>query len=132
MTKRDKKGRFIKGLIPDGSILFVKGGTPWNKNKPAPRGADSTGWKGGRTLHQNKYWLVYTPHHPMCDNKGYVREHRLVVEKSLGRILERSEIVHHRNGDTLDNSIDNLEIVNRSDHMKIHHREILQARWQTL
>jgi hypothetical protein len=46
----------------------------------------------------------------MADAKGYALEHRLVMARSLGRTLRPTETVHHRNGDTLDNRLENLEL----------------------
>ena len=45
---------------------------------------------------------------------------RLIMEQHLGRKLTSSEIVHHRNENPSDNHIENLEIVTRSEHKKIH------------
>lgn len=131
VTVRNSKGQFVKGFTPDGSIIFVKGQKSWNKGLKFPeRSLDkSSGWKGGRTLHQGKYWLVYKPQRPCCDNKGYVREHRLVLEECLGRYLRKDELVHHKDGNTLNNNPLNLGLVNRSDHMKMHKQEIYIARW---
>ena len=50
-------------------------------------------WKGGR-LKQNGYIFIYMPDHPNAQSMGYVAEHRLVMEKKLGRYLFPSEKVH--------------------------------------
>ncbi len=68
------------------------------------------------------YVLVYAPDHPAKVGGGYVPEHILIAEKELGRFLYPDEIVKHKNGDTQDNSPDNLEVVSTSQgYRKIIH-----------
>jgi len=68
------------------------------------------------------YTLVYIPNHPHAMPNGYIREHRLVMEQHLGRVLESSEYVHHINGNKTDNKIDNLQLTNISEHISIHNK----------
>ena len=56
---------------------------------------------------------------------GYVKEygrhqHRIVVEKMLGRKLKKGEIVHHIDGDKHNNASSNLKVTTQSKHIKIH------------
>ena len=48
------------------------------------------------------------PTHPNAGVQGHVYEHRYLVEQALGRLLSKDEIVHHKDGNKLNNSIDNL------------------------
>lgn len=57
-------------------------------------------------------------------NKRQIRLHRYIMECYLGRKLNSNEIVHHKDGNKLNNSIDNLELCTRSEHIKKHYEEI--------
>ena len=72
-------------------------------------------WKGGK-FKMAGYIMVRRPKHPNADNKGYVREHRLVMEKYLGRYLKSTEKIHHKNAIKDDNRLKNLEIVVTDPH----------------
>lgn len=75
-------------------------------------------WKGGRVIDKDGYVLVKAPNHPHSTKSGYVREHRLVMEKTLGRYMLPQEVVHHRDGNTQNNDPENLELfATNSDHL---------------
>ena len=68
-------------------------------------------WRGGRTTDKGGYILVRTQN-TSCrtDRRGYVREHRLVMEQKIGRQLLPTEVVHHVDGNTQNNHHSNLEL----------------------
>ncbi len=81
----------------------------WSKIR---KGVRSGHWKGGKIRYGNKnnYWAIYSPKHPFSDGKGYVMEHRILMEKSIHRYLKPTEVVHHINGVYRDNRIENLRL----------------------
>lgn len=79
------------------------------RGRGAP-GSRNGSWKGGVRVDKDGYVLVYCPDHPHAAENGCVREHRLVMEKKIGRYLSESEVVHHKDDNKANNHPDNLEL----------------------
>jgi len=76
-------------------------------------GSKNPAWKRGYIIfHGYKYVSI--------GNKKRRFEHRLVMEKYLGRELTRKEIIHHKDGNKLNNELSNLELMTQSKHIKEH------------
>ena len=66
-------------------------------------------------------WLTSQGYRAIMVNNVEVREHRYIMEQHLSRKLRTDEIIHHINEIRDDNRLENLQIVSRSGHIKIHH-----------
>ena len=108
--------KWMKTKIPHpNSLIALKEGRKKAKPNLGKFRENSSNWKGGRVKGSRGYILIRKSEHPNAIH-GYVPEHRLIMEKFLGRYLESWEMVHHRNGIRDDNQLDNLEIVIRKAH----------------
>lgn len=80
--------------------------------------------KGPRVI--NGYYVVYHPEaigaFPAGRNEGYVYEHRYIMEEILGHRLQDNEVVHHIDGNKLNNHPDNLMWLDTGQHTKLHNR----------
>jgi hypothetical protein len=71
--------------------------------------------------HSAKTFINGNGYQQFKDSGTYV--HRWVEEKKLGRKLKPGEVVHHINGNPLDNSPKNLKVyASQSKHMREEHR----------
>jgi hypothetical protein len=100
----------------------------------SPQGEMNPNYGGGKYIDDRGYVRVLVPDHPK-NIKGYIYEHRYIMETYLGRYLQTWESVHHINEVKEDNRIENLFLCSTKEHSAIHregkrpsekHRETLR------
>ena len=91
---------YIRRLMQAAGIPRRPRGQPAGKHLPS----------GGRVTDKDGYILLKANDHPNANSGGYAREHRLIMERMLGRYLLPGEVVDHRDGNKANNAISNLEL----------------------
>lgn len=104
MTKRDAKGRFVRKH-------FLWDGSNWNDGYIA-----------------RERMRVYRPDYPKQINSlGYIERAHVVWWLANGEI-PAGMVVHHRDGNTLNDKLDNLELMDRIEHNVLHRTGKLKKR----
>ncbi len=94
-------------------------------------GNKNASWKSDEKISYYGYKLVRNLDHPFRNTDGFVFEHRLVAEKYLlndtnsieinGNLYLSSDyVVHHLDFNRLNNRVDNLLVMKRSEHSEMH------------
>ena len=85
---------------------------------------------GSKKLRKEESWHInkkgYIQGHVWIDEhtRVFVKQHRYFMEKHLGRKLLNTEDVHHINGIKNDNRIENLQVIDHSEHTKITNNRV--------
>lgn len=75
---------------------------------------------GHKKKRKDGYIALYFPDHPKCNKEKYVMEHDLIMECHIGRWLKDDEVVHHINHIRDDNRIENLKLLTKTEHARLH------------
>lgn len=99
--------------------VFYRTGKPKYKSfcsqecsKEYMKGIQSPFWKGGTELN--------TGYRMLKVNGKYELEHRVLMERHIGRKLEPGEVVHHKDGNRKNNLLNNLIIMEKREHDRYH------------
>lgn len=122
--------KFASGSNPN-RITFKKGHIPWNKNKKGihlsrksefKKGQPGINWVavGTKTKRKDQNGVIRNWIKISDPNKWLEYSHYLWIRN--GRKLKKGLCLHHVNNDSTDDRVENLILVSRSDHVKLHNR----------
>lgn len=98
IKEADNSGRFVKGhkcLAGSEKGRFKTGDAKLDNAYAFSKGSKNPRWKNGKYKAKTGYIFILMPEHPFCDRRGYIMEHRLVIEQQIGRYLKLEEVTHH-------------------------------------
>ena len=87
-------------------------------------GKNNYNWNNGEKKN-NGYIYVNFPEHPNANSNGYIAKHRLILEKQLGRYLNKNEIAHHIDKNKLNNNPTNIELYTHKKHSSFHNKMMI-------
>ena len=77
-------------------------------------GKDNPAFKGGY-IRKDGYRVISV-------NGEQRVEHRYIWEQHTGKVIPKGHQIHHKNENKLDNRLNNLQLINNSEHQKLHKR----------
>lgn len=97
---------------------YHSGGGQWE----GKIGPDHPRWKGGSCVDHYGYVMTTdrTYPHVRSEVTAQVQEHIIVMERRLGRRLAPNECVHHKDENRQNNADDNLELMTKGEHSRLH------------
>lgn len=66
-------------------------------------------------------WINSQGYNMIYKNGKEIREHRLIAEEALGVPIPEDILVHHIDGNKLNNDVLNLQLITREEHPKVHY-----------
>lgn len=76
-----------------------------------------------KEIKKGDYRYALVPNHHNATKNGYVLMHRVIMENHLGRLLDKDEVVHHKDHNKFNYFIDNLEVMDKRAHNALHASE---------
>lgn len=83
---------------------------------------NATCWYSHKPVCRIKHVYMYGEYPAVSIYDKKIHIHRLLKMYELGTDIDKDLYVHHKNGNKLDSSLDNLEMISKSEHQKIHNK----------
>jgi len=102
---------------------ICNGGKCPNRMSKMPKADNHWNWQGGNQTAHGYILILLPPDNffsPMTDKRGYIFKHRFIMARHFGRCLQSWEVVHHINGMPDDNRLENLMLLTKAEHTKLH------------
>lgn len=83
-------------------------------------------WNDGY-IDNRGYFRVYRPDYPKHYNEGYAKRYHVVWWLKTGESLPNGYVLHHKNGNKLDDGFQNLELIGHNQHSQEHNQTRIEA-----